>query len=210
MKLIIFDTETTGKPTQGAALETQPHICQFAAIIYEYLPEQKDFREIKRVSQIINPQVQISQLHIDVHGITNEMVRDKPIFKEFINQMLELFQEADIAIAHNLSFDVAVIEYELERLGKNKNFLPTQTYDSMKETKELCRLPGKHGNYKFPRLMELHQFLLGEAFQNAHNALADVEALGSCIKTLINQGFYTPTIITSQKNSPDYQQFSLF
>ena len=211
MKIIVFDTETTGTPNPNAALEDQPHICQFAAIIYEYDPQQGIFQEIKRINQIINPQVTISQLHIDVHGITNEMVADKPKFSEFADQMLEAFQESDIAIAHNLPFDVAIIEFELERIGKSKNFLPPQTYDSMKETKELCRLPGRSGNYKSPRLMELHQFLLGEAFQNAHDAIADVEALGRCVKKLIGQGFYKPQTISKQNPTASaMEQASLF
>jgi len=209
MKIIIFDTETTGMPQFGQPLDRQPYVCQFAAIIYEYDAVAKTFQPIKKIDQLIKPPIPMPLDCVHIHGITDQKLMNEPVFADFVDEMLDFFKEADLAIAHNLPFDVAIIEIELDRLKKSKNFLPAQTYDTMKETKELCRLSGKNGNYKSPRLTELHQFLLGEAFQNAHNAIADVEALGRCVKKLIGHGFFKP-VASNQVSASNYEQSSLF
>ena len=50
---------------------------------------------------------------------------------------------------------------------------------TMKCSTDFCKLPGKKG-FKSPRLSELHQVLFGTGFDNAHNAMADVEATARC------------------------------
>ena len=56
----------------------------------------------------------------------------------------------------------------------------------MKLSTDYCKLPGKKG-FKSPRLAELHQVLFGSGFDNAHNALADVEATARCFWDLKNR-----------------------
>ena len=58
---------------------------------------------------------------------------------------------------------------------------------TMKSSTNYCKLPGKKG-FKSPRLAELHQILFGEGFDNAHNALADVEATARCFWELKKRG----------------------
>ncbi|MGL5831421.1 MAG: 3'-5' exonuclease [Candidatus Altimarinota bacterium] len=197
MKIIVFDTETTGFPTPGQPLEKQPYLCQFAAITLEYNPQNKSIIELNRTDILIKPPIAIPAESTNVHGITDAMVATQKTFPEQVAIILNLFKQADIAIAHNLIFDQQIIEFELERAGLGKNFLPSQTYDSMKETKGLCKLPGRNGNYKSPRLMELHQFLVGQPFQEAHNAMKDVEALSRCVRVLLEQGFYQPVLLAA-------------
>jgi hypothetical protein len=59
--------------------------------------------------------------------------------------------------------------------------------------------------------MELHQFLLNESFQEAHNAEKDVEALSRCVKVLLQQGLYQP-VLEAKTVSPlqTSEQISLF
>lgn len=192
MKIIVFDTETTGIPSTSEELINQPHICQFAGFLFECDTSTGKFTKIKTYEQLIKPPVPISSEASSIHGITEEMLADKPVMSEVIDEILALFNQADIAVAHNLSFDQRLIEFELERLNRNKNFLPPQIFDTMKETRELCRLPGRGDGFKSPKLQELYKFLFGKNFQNAHNALYDVVATAICLKELYERKVFVP------------------
>jgi hypothetical protein len=54
------------------------------------------------------------------------------------------------------------------------------TFCTMLSSVEVCRLPGRYGDYKWPRLAELHQHLFGADFAGAHDAAADVMACLRC------------------------------
>jgi DNA polymerase III epsilon subunit-like protein len=192
MKIIIFDTETTGFPSPNLGLAEQPYICQFASLTIDVDLENRKIKPIRKVDQLLKPAVAIPLECTHVHKITDEMVAGKPTFAEWADKLLEIFHEADVAVAHNISFDQKVIEAELERVGKNKNFLPGQTFDTMAETKELCMLPGKNGNFKSPRLEELYRFLFQKDFDGAHNAMNDVMATFYCARELMTRGVFVP------------------
>jgi DNA polymerase III epsilon subunit-like protein len=188
MKIIVFDTETTGFPSSSLSLEEQPYICQFAGIVYEYDFETGVINEIHREDQLIRPMIEIPHDSSMIHGITTEMVVNAPTFGEYASRLLEIFGRCDMAVAHNIAFDRDVIANELLRSGFSKDFLPEKTFDTMTSTKEMCRLPGRLGGYKSPKLAELHMFLFNKGFENAHNALADVVATGNCLQELLKRG----------------------
>ncbi|MBP7670846.1 3'-5' exonuclease [Candidatus Gracilibacteria bacterium] len=190
MRVVVFDTETTGIPSKGLSLDWQPYICQFAAVVYEVIDG--ELREVLRRDFLIKPAVAIEYEVVRVHGITNAMVADAPAFGDVAEEILELFASADCAVAHNLAFDEAVLRCELLRLGRDGDFLPEQRFDTMKETRDLCQLPGRHEGFKSPKLAELHQFLFGRGFEGAHNALADVLATGACLAELLKRGIFKP------------------
>lgn len=210
MKIIIFDTETTGIPMREAALDAQPYVTQFAAIIYDFNPLTRVFQEVSRYDQYIKPPISITSESSRITGITDETVANSPAFKVVTPSIAKLFAECDIAVAHNLEFDRFIMAIEFERAGISTNFLPPQIYCSMERTRDLCKLPGRSGGYKAPRLMELHQFLLGQSFQEAHNAIKDVEALARCVKVLLTQGFYQPTAEAQVIRQTEIVQESLF
>tara|TARA_B100000700_G_scaffold331103_1_gene461429 strand:- start:2034 stop:2639 length:606 start_codon:yes stop_codon:yes gene_type:complete len=185
MRVIVFDTETTGLPSKKFTLDQQPYVIQFAAVVYEYSFASKSLQEVEQYNWYIKPRVDIPFDSISVHGITNEMVADKPYFEQVAKQLYDVFASCDIAVAHNIEFDRMVLAIEFERAGVDTKFLPSQLFDTMKETKDLCRLPGKLGNYKSPRLSELHTYLFNESFENAHNAIFDVYATGRCLQELL-------------------------
>lgn len=188
MKIIVFDTETTGLPINSDDLDLQPYICQFAAIIYEY--DGSNWAEAEVIDILIRPLIPIPLMATALHGIKDEDVTDQPVFSEVVDQIIEAFQKSDVAVAHNLSFDQKIIEVELARLGRPKQFLPPQTFDTMNETRELCQIPGKNGNFRAPRLMNLHQILFEEKFDQAHNALNDVRATARCLHELASRNIF--------------------
>ena len=60
-------------------------------------------------------------------------------------------------------------------------------------TANLCQIPGgRGGKFKLPTLSELHKFLFQEAFAEAHNATADVEATTRCFFELVRKGVFLP------------------
>ncbi len=69
------------------------------------------------------------------------------------------------------------------------------------QTAALCQLQGgRGGKFKLPNLSELHLYLFGIDFQEAHNATADVEATTRCFFELLRKGFIQPDAL---KNQPD-------
>lgn len=192
MKIIVFDTETTGLPSKALPLDKQPYVCQFAGIIFDYDFSTKEIKENRRLDILIKPKVEIPHEATMVHGISNEMVADAPEFVGVVDDILAAFRECDVAVAHNLAFDKQLIEYELERLGQNTKFLPDQIFDTMLATKEYCALPGKYGGYKSPKLIELYRKIFDKSFKDAHNALYDVMATSQCLYYLMKTGFYVP------------------
>jgi len=74
-------------------------------------------------------------------------------------------------------------------------------------TAELCKIPGgRGGKFKLPTLTELHEFLFGEPFAEAHNATADVEATTRCFLELVRKKQYSYQELDVQ---PDYfERFS--
>ena len=200
MRITIFDTETTGLPVRDGKLSDQPHVIQFASQTFEYDPKSRRFIEISRYNQMIKPLAPISADSVRITGITEEMVANMPTFSQVADQVIAIFRNTDLAVAHNLSFDQEILSFEMERLGLPKNCLPANTFCSMEGTRNLCKLPGKSGySYKSPKLMELHQFLLNESFTEAHNAEKDVEALARCVKVLLQNGLYQPVLIEPQE-----------
>lgn len=210
MKIIIFDTETTGLPVREGDLSAQPHVIQFAAITYEFNPQTRHLQEISRYNQLIKPPISIPGESSRITGITDSHVANAPSFAALAAEIQGLFAASDAAIAHNIEFDRMIMAFEFERHGLPTNFLPAEIYCSMERTRDLCKLPGRSGGYKAPKLMELHQFLLADRFDQAHNAIKDVEALGRCVKVLLSQGYYQPTLQTKMPKPQEALQESLF
>jgi len=192
MKLLVFDTETTGIPSSKAELAAQPWIIQFACIIYEYDFISKELKEVSRMDQLIKPDVEVTYETTQLTGISNQMLEGAPKFAEVVDQILEAFASADVAVAHNIEFDQKMVEIELARAGRPTKFLPEKIFDTMKQTRDLCRLPGRmgSGSYKNPRLAELHTFLFDRSFENAHNAMYDVIATGNCLGELLKRSHF--------------------
>jgi DNA polymerase-3 subunit epsilon len=69
--------------------------------------------------QYINPSKTLTEDNIKIHGITNEHLIDKPLFDEVADDFLAFIEDSSI-IAHNASFDIGFLNFELEKLSKPK------------------------------------------------------------------------------------------
>ncbi len=175
MKIIVFDTETTGFPVRDGKLEQQPYIVQFAAIEGE-IDDDKNYTETGRYNILIRPRINIPFSASQVHGIYDKDVENAPYIEEEIDTIMRLLNGADIVVGHNVSYDEEIIGYELERIGRAGEYTPAQVICTMKGSTEYCKLQGRGFSYKPPKLAELHKFLFEEWFEGAHDAMIDVEA----------------------------------
>ena len=192
MNIIIFDTETTGLPQRGMSLEDQPHVCQFASMTVEYDSGSGTFKEIDSINHLIKPPISIPAETSAIHGIDDAKVADAPSFSGVVDEITEAFLSSDLAVAHNLAFDRDLLVFELQRLNRDVNFLSEQLLDTMTSTKDFCKLPGRYGNYKLPRLEELFSILFSEKFDGAHDAMNDVRACARCAEEIISRGMFVP------------------
>ena len=89
--------------------------------------------------QYINPSKTLTEDNIKIHGITNEYLIDKPLFDEIVDDFLAFIEDSSI-IAHNASFDVGFLNFELEKLSKPK-IAKERVIDTIKIARQ--RFPGQ-------------------------------------------------------------------
>lgn len=103
--LAFIDLETT-----GLNLSTD-RIVEIA--IVKVLPDGS--KQVKR--KLINPQIQIPQFSVDMHGISNEMVKDAPVFKTVANEIKQFIDNADLSGYNSNRFDIPLLMEEFLRAG---------------------------------------------------------------------------------------------
>lgn len=190
---LIFDTETTGLPRNFNApitdLDNWPRVVQLAWQLHDEAGElvsQQDF--------IIQPDgFNIPFESERVHGISTELAR---AVGETLSSVLERFKKdlakANFMVGHNLKFDINVLGCEFVRLGQDTPLTKPVLDTCTERSAQLCQIPGgRGGKFKLPTLTELHEFLFGEAFNEAHNATADVESTTRCFLELLRKEHYT-------------------
>lgn len=131
MRLVFLDTETTGLSPQSG-----DRIVEIGCV------ELVDRRPTGRNLHLyLNPQRPSHPDALRVHGLTDEFLRDKPLFESIADQLLEFVSGAEVVI-HNAGFDTSFLDHELGRLNLPKfaNCVEKVT-DSLTLAREL--FPGK-------------------------------------------------------------------
>lgn len=188
MKILVFDTETTGFINKKEFdLEKQPRIVQFAGIVGE-INSTGEYTELDRINVFINPGVPIPYWASQVHSIYDVDVKDAPKIDMVIDEFLKPINDVDAIIGHNIEYDEDMIKLELRRLQRVHEYNPSQVLCTMKSTVDFCKLEGNGNRYKYPKLWELHKKLFDEYFMGAHDAMVDVEATLKCFLELHKKG----------------------
>ena len=214
MKLIIFDTETTGLPKSKIidtiSLKLWPYIVQFSYIMYD--TELNTILKIKDSIIKIPDTIIITKENSDIHGITNEISKEKgQDINLVIFEFIEDCNNSDLLIAHNMEFDINVLKVEILRQQLvNKLFIDNKNinnknidnnylvnlsiikkYCTMQTTIQLCNIKKINNNgkefIKFPKLSELHEKLFNTIPKNLHNSLNDVIVCLRCYYFLNNK-----------------------
>ena len=183
MKALIFDTETTGLPkNRTVKLDKQPEIIEFSGQMVNL----KTGKIGKKINTLIKPSKPLTdqppsgskKTITEITGISNEMLADQQPFKYHSKAIFKLIQEAPVVIAHNLSFDAEMIDIEAERISCE-----------VKWPRKICSVEATIAmKGKRLTLTNLHLELFGEAFEDAHRAQNDVDALTRCCIELFKRG----------------------
>ncbi|UFW90523.1 VRR-NUC domain-containing protein [Bradyrhizobium barranii] len=160
---VVVDIETTGAWTNG------DRITEIGAV------KVRNHEVVDEWHTLLNPQRPIPAKIVQLTGITNEMVRDAPVFAEVAESFME-FMGDGIFVAHNVNFDYGFIAYEYERLERRFRFPKLCTCAGMRR-----RYPG-HKSYGLGKLCEIY----GIELDNHHRALCDARAAVHLLN-LINQ-----------------------
>lgn len=168
---IVFDTETNGLPKWWNRpideIDNYPRIAQIAWKVLN-----KDFKEIKSEVHYIKPdgwKIPNEQFFIE-NGYTTEMLSEKgkPIGLVLSRFLDDINEYGEYLIAHNIKFDYPVLNCELLRLKADMQ--PPKMICTMLESQKIF------GHSRWRKLIDLHYDLFNEGFENAHDAMADVDA----------------------------------
>jgi DNA polymerase III subunit epsilon len=161
MRQIVLDTETTGL---NARLGDR--IIEIGCV--ELVSRRLSGNHFHRY---LNPEREVEEGALRVHGITNEFLQDKPRFADVARDFLEYVRGAELVI-HNAAFDVEFLNLELVKLGLE----PLEAHvagviDTLATARELH--PGKRNS--LDALCERYQ--IDNSHRTLHGALLDAELL---------------------------------
>ncbi len=191
---LIFDTETTGLPRRWDApisdVDNWPRVVQVAWQLHAQLGNCIDHQDY-----LVDPEgFNIPYDAEKIHGISTELVQTEGIPLEGVLQKFnDALQRAQFIVGQNVGFDINVFGAEFYRKQIATTLTELPVLDTCTETTaSLCRIPGgRGGRFKLPTLSELHAYLFGGKFEEAHNATADVEATARCFFELVRKEVFT-------------------
>lgn len=178
---LFFDTETTGLPRDWKApvtdLNNWPRLVQLA-----YLQFDNNGNKISEGDFIIKPSGFIIPMESsNIHGITHEKAMNEGV--DLHNVLIDfhaLINNSQTLVAHNMSFDEKIVGSEFLRNGFHNTIPSKPKICTMEKTTYFCNIPGFYGKPKWPKLSELHYKLFGFEFEEAHNAMIDINATAKC------------------------------
>ncbi|MDC3352280.1 3'-5' exonuclease [Crocinitomicaceae bacterium] len=187
MKLLFFDTETTGLPKDWNApvhnLDNWPRLVQLAWQTYDH-----SGNLIEEHEYIIKPEgFSIPLEASNIHKITNTKAIDEGVeLKKVLSLFKNSIEQSHLLVAHNYKYDYSIMGSELLRNGLDNNLISKDHVCTMEASTDYCKIDGPYG-YKWPKLEELYYKLFQGNF-NAHNALDDIRACAKCFWKLNKLG----------------------
>lgn len=166
MRQIILDTETTGlEPSEGH------RIIEIGCV--ELISRRPSNN---RYQQYLNPEREIDQGAIEVHGITNEQLASKPKFIDIAQGLLDFIEGAELII-HNAPFDLGFLNSELSRMAKVNGGKAVRIEDvcTVVDTLKLAR--GLHPGQKNDLDSLCKRYNVDNSHRTLHGALLDAEIL---------------------------------
>lgn len=181
MREIVLDTETTGfEPSEGH------RIVEIGAVeLFNHMPTGQTYH------QYINPERTMPREAFEVHGLGDEFLRDKPVFRAIAQDFIDFIGDAKLVI-HNAAFDVKFLNAELKAVN-----LPPLGWDRAIDTLSMARakFPGS------PASLDAlcRRFGVDNSRREKHGALLDSEILADVYLELI--GGRQPDLVLSPGGS---------
>ncbi len=166
-RIVVLDTETTGMNREGGPTYLGHRIIEIGAV--EIINRKLTGHHFH---VYIKPDRLIQEDAIEVHGITDEFLRDKPEYKAVHQEFLDFIKGAEL-VAHNAPFDVGFMDYEFGLLdpaiGK------TEQYCTITDTLAMAKkiFPGKRNNLD----VLCERYGIDNSHRTLHGALLDAEIL---------------------------------
>ena len=178
---IVFDTETTGfEYAKGERL------VEIGAVeLINHMPTGVTYH------QYINPEKEVPEEAFKVHGLSYDFLKDYPTFDKVADEWLDFIGDA-VLVAHNASFDINFVNYELKQLGKSEI-----TWDRVVDTLEIARLlfPGARCNLD----ALCKRFDIDNSNRTLHGALLDAQLLAEVYLELL--GGREPSLLLDAKKN---------
>lgn len=168
MRQVVLDTETTGLET------AQGHrILEIGCV--EIIDRKITGRHFHHY---INPQRDIDDGALEVHGISRTFLEDKPVFKEIWADFLEFIRDSELII-HNAAFDIDFLDHEIQYMNSDP-----QSAGSSRLMAEYCTVVDtllmarqKHPGQKNSLDALCKRYLVDNSQRDLHGALLDAEIL---------------------------------
>ncbi len=161
MRQIVLDTETTGiDPASGH------RIIEIGCVeLVERQPTGRHYHVY------INPERDVEAEAMAVHGITDEFLKDKPLFKDIADEFFAFIKGAELVI-HNAAFDVGFMDSEFARI---KPVIKTADHCGVVDTLAIARTrhPGQKNNLN----ALCKRYGVDNSARELHGALLDAEIL---------------------------------
>lgn len=162
MRQIVLDTETTGlEPSQGH------RIIEIGCV--ELINRRLTGNNLHIY---INPQREIDAGALEVHGISNDFLADKPLFNDIADTFIDFVKGAELVI-HNAPFDIGFLNSELSDL--NRDYKDMDEYCSILDTLAMARK--KHPGQKNNLDALCKRYFVDNTQRELHGALLDAEIL---------------------------------
>lgn len=163
--IVFFDIESTGL---NIIRDRIVEIC-----LLKVWPDGKEEVMVHR----LNPMVPISAESSQIHGITEDMILDKPTFKEVSKEIYDFIGDSDIAGFNSMKFDLPMIQEEFLRSDmdfdlKARNLIDVQMIFHKMEERTLSAA---------------YRFYCNRELENAHNAEADTRATYEVFKAQVER-----------------------
>lgn len=190
LREIVFDTETTGfNPEEGDKL------VEIGAVeLINHLPTGKTYH------QYINPDRDVPEEVVKVHGLTREFLKNYPKLSEIAPSFIDFVGDDGILVAHNATFDMSFINYEFKHLG-----FKTYSWDRVVDTLEIARnkFPGARNSLD----ALCRRFNIDNSKRTKHGALLDAELLAEVYLELL--GGAEPTMSLSSEEKKEVEKVSV-
>lgn len=186
MREIVLDTETTGFNADG-----DDKIIEIGCVeLINYIPSGENYHIY------INPKRDVPIEAQNVHGITTEFLKDKPLFREVADDFLEFIQE-DRLIIHNASFDVGFLNAELKRVRR-----PLIEMSRVLDTLALARRKHPAGPNSLDALCR--RYNIDNSNRTYHGALLDSELLAEVYLELSGQRQANLELANEKKSNDEF------
>tara|TARA_A100001011_G_scaffold393022_1_gene481885 strand:- start:736 stop:1404 length:669 start_codon:yes stop_codon:yes gene_type:complete len=186
MSEIFLDTETT-----GLSYKDNHRIVEIACIETENLIPTKNI-----FHKLINPERDVPEEAVKIHGFSISLLKDKELFKEIANQFSEFIKDKKIII-HNASFDLGFLNYEL-RLIKKDEIKKDNVIDSLEIARS--KYPGSSNSLD----ALCRRFGIDLSRRSKHNALLDCELLREVYINLLDAKEPKLDFLNNESNDRKY------